>query len=82
MDKSHYTGKSLWSVSQLPYDNFIIFGNANHSSWCNTSNSINIFMNPFVYSAGGVHGGTQASQVGCNDQISWKDNFSWQVYTR
>jgi len=70
---------SVWIASPLPYGSV---GPANHSNWCDGSTAHTIYMNNDSYDGGGVWPGTQASQGGCNDNYTWKDNFTWQVYSK
>ncbi|NDC24902.1 MAG: hypothetical protein EBZ49_12370, partial [Proteobacteria bacterium] len=71
---------SVWIVRSLPYGSV---GPANHSNWCDSSSLHDIFMNNYSSQSGwGVWPGTQANQGGCNDNYTWKDNFTWQVYSK
>jgi hypothetical protein len=69
---------SVWLAGSIPFG---IVGAANHGSWCSGQPNT-LFMNNLAYSPDGVHPGVQASQVGCNDGVSWKDNFTWQIWTK
>jgi hypothetical protein len=78
---SRYSGNanSVWVAGGFPYNTF---GPANHGGWCFSNQPQYIYMNNQSYSPGGVHPGVQASQGGCDDGTNWKDNFTWQVFTK
>lgn len=79
---SRYSGNanSVWIVGNIPFNSF---GSANHGNtgWCSSAYQ-SMYMNNQSYSPGGVHPGTQASQGGCDDGVTWKDDFTWQVYSK
>lgn len=81
---SRYSTMAAWITTDLPYSQISSYGLAsfNHGSVCDTSNSFGIYMHIGSDGVGGVHQGVQMSQGGCNDNVNWKDNFNWQVYTK